>query len=157
MHIDRHLELDPEVRQRLFKVSATTIDRLLSEIRKTAHPHKKKRKPKKASKQVPIRTFADWDEPVPGYLEIDFVAHGGGSMAGNFIQTLVGTDVCSEWIECIPLLAREQTLVVEAIDVLCRQFPFPLLVLLPMLKVTHFSLFLYAAGCKWPCLKFPNQ
>ena len=55
------------------------------------------------------------------------MAHGGGSMAGNFIQTLVGTDVCSEWIECIPLLAREQSLVVEAIDVLSRQFPFPLL------------------------------
>lgn len=127
MERHRHLELDPEVRQRLLKVSATTIDRLLFVIRKTAHPHKKKRKPKKVSKQVPIRTFADWDQPVPGYLEIDFVAHGGGSMEGNFIQTLVGTDVCSEWIECIPLLAREQSLVVEALDVLCRQFPFPLL------------------------------
>ncbi len=122
-----HFELDPEVRQRLLKVSATTIDRLLSEIRKTAHPHKKKRKPKRVSKQVPIRTFADWDKPGPGYLEIDFVAHSGGSMEGNFIQTLVGTDLCSEWIECIPLLAREQSLVTEAIDVLCRQFPFPLL------------------------------
>ncbi len=127
MERHRHLELDPEVRQRLLKVSATTIDRLLSEIRKTAHPHKKKRKPKKVSTQVPIRTFADWDDPVPGYLEIDFVAHGGGSMEGNFIQTLIGTDVCSEWTECIPLLAREQSLVVEALDVLCRQFPFPLL------------------------------
>ena len=127
MERHRHLELDPEVRQRLLKVSATTVDRLLSGIRKTANPHKKKRKPKKVSKQVPIRTFADWDGPVPGYLEIDFVAHGGGSMEGSFIQTFIGTDVCSEWIECIPLLAREQSLVVEAIDVLCRQFPFPLL------------------------------
>jgi len=122
-----HFQLDPEVRQQLLKVSATTIDRLLSEIRKTAHPRKKKRKPKRATKQVPIRTFADWDEPGPGYLEIDFVAHSGGSMEGNFIHTLVGTDLCSEWTECIPLLAREQSLVAESIDVLCRRFPFPLL------------------------------
>ena len=87
----KHLELSPEVRQRLLKVSAATIDRLLSGIRKTAHPHKKKRKPKKVNKQVPIRTFADWDEPVPGYLEIDFVAHGGGSN-GAVVRRFVGYD-----------------------------------------------------------------
>jgi len=123
-----HLALNPEVRQRLLKVSAATIDRLLSDVRKKAHPHKRKRRlPKKVSKQVPIRTFADWDEPVPGYLEIDFVAHSGSSTEGNFVHTLVATDICSGWIECIPFLAKEQSLVVEGLAVLCRQLPFPLL------------------------------
>ena len=128
MERHKHLKLNPTVHQRLLKISASSIDRLLSEIRKNANPHKKKRKSsKKASKQIPIRTFADWDDPVPGFLEIDFVAHCGGSMSGNFINTLVGTDICSGWTECIPLIAREQSLVVEGLEVLRQQLPFPLL------------------------------
>lgn len=127
MEYHKHLELDPEVRQRLLKISSASIDRLLSEIRKKAHPHKKKRKSsKKVSSQVPIHTFADWNNPTPGYLEIDFVVHSGGLMSGKFIHTLVATDVCSGWVECIPLLSRDQGLVVEGLDVLRRQLPFPL-------------------------------
>jgi hypothetical protein len=123
-----HLALNPTVRQRLLKISAATIDRLLFDVRIKAHQHKRKRKSsKKVSKKVPIRTFADWDNPAPGYLEIDFVAHSGGSMGGKFIHTLVGTDVSSQWIECVPLLAREQSLVVEALEVLRRQLPFTML------------------------------
>lgn len=128
MERHKHLKLNPTVRQRILKISASSIDRLLSEVRKNAHPHKKKRKSsKKVSKQIPIRKFADWDDPVPGFLEIDFVAHGGGSMSGNFIHTLVGADVCSGWTECIPLITREQSLVVEGLDVIHQQLPFPLL------------------------------
>lgn len=128
MEYHKHLELNSEVRQRLLKISAASIDRLLSEIRKRAHPHKKKRKSsKKVSSQVPMHTFADWNNPTPGYLEIDFVVHSGGSMSGKFIHTLVATDVCSGWIECIPLLSRDQALVVEGLDALRRQLPFPLL------------------------------
>ena len=87
----------------------------------------KRRRSKKVSKQVPVRTFADWDCPNPGYLEIDFVVHGGVSMAGSFIYTLVGIDVSSGWTEFIPLLAREQPLVVEGLDVIFQQIPFPIL------------------------------
>jgi hypothetical protein len=128
MERHNHLKLDPILHQRLLKISASSIDRLLSEVRKKARPYKKKRKSsKKVNKQIPIRTFADWDDPVPGFLEIDFVAHHGGSMHGNFIHTFVGTDVCSGWTECIPLIAREQSIVVEALEVLRNQLPIPLL------------------------------
>ena len=124
----KHLKLNATVRQRLLKISASSIDRLLSEVRKKANPHKKRRRaPKKVSQQVPIRTFADWNDPEPGYLESDFVAHHGGSMGGIFIHTLVATDVCSGWTECIPLVSREQSLVVEGLEVLRKQLPFPLL------------------------------
>ena len=64
--------------------------------------------------RVPVRTFMDWNEPRPGYLEIDLVAHGGGAVSGGFIHRLVATDVCSGWTEAVPLLAREQSLVVLA-------------------------------------------
>jgi hypothetical protein len=128
MERHKHLKLNATVRKRLLEISASSIDRLLSEVRKKANRHKKRRRaPKKVSQQVPIRTFADWDDPEPGYLEVDFVAHHGGWMGGIFIHTLVATDVCSGWTECIPLVSREQSLVVEGLEALSQQFPFPFL------------------------------
>lgn len=122
-----HLELDVKVRARVLSASAATIDRLLVPIRAQAKVRKRRRSASKVSKEVPVRTFADWNEPSPGYLEIDFVVHGGGSMSGSLIHTLVATDVSSGWIECIPLLAREQSLVVEGLRVMGQQFPVPIL------------------------------
>jgi len=65
----------------------------------------------------------DWKDPEPGYLEIDLVAHCGGSVTGSFINSLVVTDVCSGWTEAIPLLAREQSLVVQGLEAIARVFP----------------------------------
>ena len=122
-----HLQLDPEVRTRLKSVSAATIDRMLAPIRRKAKGRTKRRVAKKASKEVAFRTFADWHDPVPGYLEVDFVAHCGGSMVGSFIHSLSATDVCTGWIEAVPLLAREQSVVVEGLKVIHRQLPVPVL------------------------------
>lgn len=60
-------------------VSAATIDRLLAPVRHEAGRRRRRRPVKKVARQIPIRTFADWDEPLPGYLEIDFVVHSGNS------------------------------------------------------------------------------
>jgi hypothetical protein len=122
-----HLALDATVRQRLLSVSAATIDRLLASVRRTASGRKKRRTRTKPSSQVPIRTFADWKDPLPGFLEIDFVSHGGESMQGTFLWSLVATDVCSGWTEAVPLLAREQSLVVEGLNVIRHEFPVPVL------------------------------
>jgi hypothetical protein len=122
-----HLALDPTVRQRLLSASPATIDRLLTTVRGKASHRKKRKTRTKPSKQVPIRTFADWNEPLPGYLEIDFVSHGGSSVQGTFLWSLVATDVCSGWTEAVPLVAREQTLVTEGLEVMRRQFPVPIL------------------------------
>ena len=54
------------------------------------------------------------------------VAHNGGSVAGSHLHTLVLTDIASGWTECMPLLVREQTLVVEAVEVIRAQLPFAL-------------------------------
>ena len=126
MERHRHLTLDPTVRSLVLAASPATIDRLLTPVRSTASRRKKRRPSTKSSQQVPIRTFADWKEPEPGFLEIDFVSHGGNSMQGVFLWSLVATDVCSGWTEMIPLLAREQSLVVEGLTVLRRQFPMPI-------------------------------
>jgi transposase InsO family protein len=122
-----HLALDPNVRQLLLAVSPATIDRLLTPIRGTAGRRKKRKSTTKTSREIPVRTFADWNAPAPGFLEIDFVAHGGDSMEGTFLWSLAATDVCSGWTEVVPLVAREQSLVVEGLEVIRRQLPVPVL------------------------------
>lgn len=126
MERHKHLALDPAVRSLVLAASPATIDRLLAPVRTTASRRKKRKAATKPSKQIATRTFADWKEPAPGFLEIDFVSHGGTSMQGVFLWSLVATDVCSGWTEMVPLVAREQSLVVEGLDVLRRQFPMPI-------------------------------
>ena len=120
-----HLNLDHDVRKRLFSASAPTIDRLLRPVREKAGSRRRRKLKRKLGSRVPIRTFMDWNEPEPGYLEIDLVVHCGGMMSGSFINSLVVTDVCSGWTEAIPLLAREQSLVVEGLEAISRVFPVP--------------------------------
>src|SRR3954468_13410315 len=59
-------------------------------------------------------------------MEADLVAHCGGSMAGSVVHTLVLTDIATGWTECVPLIARDQALIVEALERIRRTLPFPL-------------------------------
>lgn len=75
-----HLDIAPQVRERLFSASASTIDRLLRPVRDKAGSRRRQKRKRKVGSQIPVRTFTDWNEPRPGYLEIDLVAHGGGGV-----------------------------------------------------------------------------
>jgi hypothetical protein len=121
-----HRALDPTVRQLLLAASPATIDRLLAPIRGTAGRRRKRKRVTESSRQIPIRTFADWNDPAPGFLEVDFVAHCGDSLQGTFLWSLVATDVGSGWTEAVPLVAREQSLVVEGLRVVRHQLPVPI-------------------------------
>jgi hypothetical protein len=73
-----HLTLDPAVRERLLAASPATIDRLLATRRATAGGRRRRPRARSAASQrIPVRTFADWKQPEPGFLEIDLVAHCG--------------------------------------------------------------------------------
>ena len=74
-----------------------------------------------------MRTSGDWGDPSPGFFEADFVAHCGGSMAGRFLHTFVLTDIASGWTEGLPMLVRQQDLVVEALKAFRERLPVPLL------------------------------
>jgi len=123
-----HLRLDTGVRTQVLAVSPATIDRLLSPIRAAARGGPARHHPPTSSirRKVPIRTFADWHTPVPGFVEADLVAHSGGDPSGSFLQTLVLTDVASGWTECVALIVQDGALIVEALTRLRATLPFRL-------------------------------
>jgi hypothetical protein len=123
------LQLDDPDRVLVLAVSAATIDRLLGNVKLAASGGKRRRAGFSSAirREVPIRTFNDWNNPPPGFCEVDMVAHGGTSVAGSFIQTLTMVDIATGWTECAPLVKRDGALVVEAIKHLMIQFPWPLI------------------------------
>jgi len=79
-------------------------------------------------RSIPVRTFADWRDPPPGFFEVDMVEHCGGPKTdGDFVHTLVLTDIASGWTECVAMPVRNQSLVVEALTVADDDLPFAML------------------------------
>ena len=120
-----HLNLDLEVRSRLLSASAATLDRLLKPVKAKVSGRRKRRRNLDRGRHIPVRTFAHWNKPPPGYLETDLVAYCGDNMGGFFVYSLVATDVCTGWTEALPLLAREQSLVMAGLEAIAAQLPFP--------------------------------
>lgn len=87
----KELNCPTEQKEKLIKISPATIDRLLTRYRK--RPVGKGRSYTKPGTllrtQIPIRTFADWNEKKVGFFEIDLVGHEGGNASGDFAFTLV--------------------------------------------------------------------
>jgi hypothetical protein len=103
-----HLDLAPEVRRKLLTMSAATIDRALREVRGRAGGGRARRRAAPSAavrRSVPVRTFDGWDDPPPGFVEADLVAHSGPTAKGSFVQTLVLTDIATGWTECAPRAA----------------------------------------------------
>ncbi len=119
---------DARSREKLLKISAATIDRLLApERRKQQLRGRARTKPGTLlKKQIPLRTFSEWNEQRPGFVEIDLVAHDGGLAAGEYLYTLDMTDVYSGWTEVQAVLNKAQVWVFAAIKDLRGRLPFAL-------------------------------
>jgi hypothetical protein len=128
--MERHgrLELKPVVRAGILSMSAATIDRALAPCRETSGTRRRWRSAGVPSvrREIPVRTFTDWCDPPPGFVEADLVVHSGPSTRGSYVQTLVLTDITSGWTECAPLLVREQHLLIEVLEKLKGTLPFAL-------------------------------
>jgi hypothetical protein len=121
-----HLHLAEPMRQKILAMSASTIDRLLRVPRSATRLKKARRAMPAARRRVPVRTFADWNEPPPGSMEMDLVAHCGEANRGSYVNSLVLTDIASGWTEAAPLVVRESGLVVETLDRVRQGLPFAL-------------------------------
>jgi hypothetical protein len=102
-----HLRLSVDVRLKLLAVSRSTVDRILSLEKERAGKSISTTKPGNLFKhQIQVRTFADWGDVTPGFLEADLVAHCVGNTNGSFLNTLTLTDITTGWAECLSLLCK---------------------------------------------------
>ena len=123
-----HLSLPKEVHSKLLTISPATMDRLLKPERAKLHKTLSATRPGSLlKKQIRVRTFADWDEGLPGFFEADLVVHCGESMAGSYLHTLVLVDIATGWTECVALLRRSEADVIGALTAVSKRLPFPLL------------------------------
>lgn len=124
-----HLSVTTEVKERLLVISPASVDRLLASTRRLNDPYGRgTTKPGLLLKQqIPIRTFSEWDDQRPGFVEADLVAHCGDNVGGSYLNTLTMVDVATGWTECMALPFRDQETVLPAIQQASQQFPFPLL------------------------------
>jgi hypothetical protein len=129
--LERHGELrfDDQTRAQLLAISPATADRLLKRARERTKPHGlSTTKPGTLLKHtIPIRTFAQWDDAQPGFMEIDLVAHCGDSTRGEYLNSLDMVDVCTRWVELTALINRSQAVVTAAIVDAQTRLPYALL------------------------------
>lgn len=125
----KELKLSDEVRDKLLSVSSSTADRLLRADRKKMELKSRSRtKPGSLLKhKIPVRTFADWDDLRPGFLEIDLVGHDGGNVSGDYCQSLDTVDIATGWTEPRGLKNKAQVWTFDAIEDIREVLPFPLL------------------------------
>lgn len=125
----KEIKLSKDDEALLLAASAATIDRLLAPARKEISlKGRSTTKPGTLLKhQIPVRTFADWNDSRPGFLEIDLVAHCGETTAGEYINTLNMTDIATGWTVCTAFIGRSERFCVQAIEHVRPLFPFQVL------------------------------
>jgi hypothetical protein len=122
-----HLRLPADVRARLLSISPATVDRMLKPERESIRQGvSTTRRGNLLKHQIQVRTFADWDDVTPGFLEADLVAHCGGNPNGAFLNTLVLVDISTGWLECMPLLRKSAQDVIDGLRVAEDLLPFRL-------------------------------
>ena len=123
------LDIDEDTAALLAGMSAATIDRRLApERKKHALKGRSHTKPGSLLKsQIPIRTWADWDDALPGFVEIDLVGHEGGNAAGEHAYTLTVTDIATGWTENRSVPNKARKWVLAALDDIAKIMPFPIL------------------------------
>ncbi len=112
VEVNGHTHLDPEVRDRLLRISASTIDRLLAPVRQQAKGRRKSNAPKKASKQIPAKDLLRLGRAGAGRAR---GAHGAAlrvlhirSVSPQAWQRQMSSPAGRK---AVPLLSREQSLV----------------------------------------------
>lgn len=126
---DGELDLSDEEAELLMSMSPATIDRRLQNAKAVAgflgRSHTKPGSLLKS--QIPIRTWSEWDENKPGFVEIDLVGHEGGNSFGEFCFTLTVTDVATGWTVNRSVRNKAAVHVLDAIKHASARFPFPIL------------------------------
>ena len=123
------LRCDAATTKKLARMSAATIDRLLGpERQKYQLKGRTHTRPGTLLKhQIPMRTFSDWDEQRPGFMEMDLVGHDGGVIDSHHAFTLNAVDIASGWNSSTALKNKAQVWILAGVQKIRANLPFPLL------------------------------
>ncbi len=127
--VRKHFRMSKSVEQQLIRISSPRqIDRRLRaqklQIKRRIYG---RTKPGTLLKHyIPLKTD-NWDVKLPGFAEVDLVAHCGNSSDGEFAHSLNVTDIHTTWTESRALLGRSRAAVIEAFDQIEAALPFRLL------------------------------
>jgi len=123
------ITVSAQTQAELCRMSPSTIDRLLRRWRGHAPRHGlSTTKPGTLLKNaIPIKTFSEWNESKPGFLEVDLVAHCGDNVEGFYLNTLSAVDVATGWYEPVVVWGKGQDRVKGAVYDVQKSLPVPLL------------------------------
>ena len=123
------LSLTEEAEEQLYRMSPSTIDRMLRRWRGSGRRRGlSTTKPGTLLKNaIPVRTFSEWEDTRPGFIEADLVAHCGESTEGFYLTTLSTVDVATGWCEPVAVWGKGQDRVGGAVYDVRKRLPMPLL------------------------------
>jgi hypothetical protein len=123
------LRLSQETHAQLCRLSESSIDRItrswrLGRVRRGLSTTKPGTLLKSA---IPIKTFSEWEDTRPGFIQADLVAHCGESAQGFYLTTLSAVDVATGWYEPIAVMGKDQDHVGGAVHYLRERLPMPMM------------------------------
>ncbi|HEX9117368.1 MAG TPA: hypothetical protein VGA61_14970 [Anaerolineae bacterium] len=121
-----HLPVSRICYRHLRTVSPATLDRLRQGSPRPVRRRGGTKPGTLLKQQIPVRTFAEWDDKRVGFEEIDLVQHDGGNPRGFFACTLTVTDVATGWTELQAVENKAQLRVFAALQEVRRRLPFDL-------------------------------
>jgi len=123
----RELVVTAETEAELGRISPSTIDRLLRRWKYGRRRGLSTTKPGTLLKDaIPVRTFSEWADKEPGFLEVDLVAHCGDHADGFYLTTLSAVDVATGWCEPVAVWGKGQERVGGAVHHVRQNLPMPM-------------------------------
>jgi hypothetical protein len=117
---------DPAVVDQVLAMSAATIDRRLAPARTglVAKPISHTRPGSMLKSSIPMKTWREWNDTVPGFVQIDLVGPEGGDNNGAFYYSLDATDIATGWTETVTVRSKGERIVSAGLEELWLRFPF---------------------------------
>lgn len=129
-NLDRHghlSDLEATVVDQVLAMSPATIDRRLAPARTglvARKPISHTRPGSMLKSSIPMKTWHEWNDNEPGFLQIDLVGHEGGDNNGAFFFSLDATDVATGWTETVTVRSKGERVVAAGLEELWLRFPF---------------------------------
>ncbi len=121
-----HVTVSDTDAKALLTMSAATMDRRLAPYRQglIARGTSLTRPGSMLKNSIPMKTWHEWNDTLPGFLEIDLVGHEGGDNNGEFYYSLDAVDVATGWNEVITVRSKGERIVAAGLRELQLRFPF---------------------------------